>query len=246
MPIIGVVVLALQVLLVVHVMKTGRQTYWVFIVMMLPLVGAIAYFVVEILPDLAHSRAGRRMAKDLDSVVNPDRELRQLTREAARADTVENRFKLAKECLSKNRFQEARELLEGCLQGIHGEDPSILLALARARFGLQDFAGTLEALDRLRRADPNFQSAEGHMLYARSLEGRGDIERALYEFEALAGYFAGEEARCRYGLLLERAGRTDEAREVFAEVIRSVELAPKAYYRDQHEWYEIARGQLGA
>ncbi len=246
MPIIGAVVLALQVLLVIHVVKTGRQTYWVFIVMMLPLVGAIAYFIVEILPEIAHSRAGRQVAKDLGSVVSPDRELRQLTREAARADTVENRFKLAKECLNKDRLEEARELLEGCLQGIHGEDPAILLALAKARFGLQDFAGTVETLDRLRQADPNFQSAEGHLLYARSLEGQGHIERALYEFEALTGYFAGEEARCRYGLLLEQAGRRDEAREVLAEVVRSVDLAPKAYYRAQREWYEIARERLGA
>ncbi len=246
MPILGAVILALQVLLVVHVIKTGRQTYWVFIVMMLPVVGAIAYVIVEILPEMAHSRAGRQVAKDLDSVVNPDRELRQLTREAARADTVENRFKLAKECLNKNRFDEARELLDGCLEGIHGEDPAILLALAKARFGLGDFAGTVEALDQVRQADPNFQSAEGHMLYARSLEGQGETERALYEFEALTGYFAGEEARCRYGLLLDRAGRRDEAREVFAEVVRSVDLAPKAYYRAQREWYEIARQQLGA
>ncbi|MDJ0943805.1 MAG: tetratricopeptide repeat protein [Kiloniellales bacterium] len=246
MPILGAVVIAFQILLVVHVLKTGRQTYWVFIVMMLPLVGAIAYFFVEILPELAHSRAGRQVAKDLDSVVNPDRELRQLTREAARADTVENRFKLAKECLYKNRYEEAQELLAGCLQGIHGEDPAILLALAKARFGLQDFAGSVEALDRLRQADPNFQSAEGHLLYARGLEGQGETEQALYEYEALVGYFAGEEARCRYGLLLEQAGRRDEAREVFAEVVRSVELAPKPYYRAQREWYEIARERLGA
>ncbi len=246
MPILAAVVLGLQILLVVHVMKTGRQTYWVFIVMMLPLVGAVAYFIVEILPEIAHSRAGRQVARDLDSVVNPDRELRQLTRETARADTVENRFKLAKECLNKDRFEEARELLEGCLEGIHGEDPAILLALAKARFGLEDFAGTVEALDRLRQADPNFQSAEGHLLYARGLEGQGKTEEALDEYKALVGYFAGEEARCRYGLLLEQAGRRDEAREVFAEVVRSVDLAPKAYYRAQREWYEIARQQLGA
>lgn len=246
MPIVGAVVLALQILLVVHVVKTGRPTYWVFVVMLLPLAGAIAYVIVEILPEMVHSRAGRQVAKDLGSVVNPDRELRQLTREAARADTVENRFKLAKECLNKQRYEEALDLLEGCLEGIHGEDPAILLALAKARFGPQDFAGTVEALDRLRRADPNFQSAEGHMLYARSLEGLGETERALYELEALAGYFAGEEARCRYGLLLDRAGRRDEAREVFAEVVRSVELAPKTYYRTQREWYEIARERLGA
>ena len=244
MPIFFAVSLAINVLLIIHIMKTGRPYYWIFIIMFLPLAGVIAYVLVELLPDLAHSRTGRRVASDLDAVVNPNRRLRQLTREAARSDTVENRLQLAKECLAKERFQEARELLEESLQGVHAEDPALLLALAKARFGLADHAGTIEALDRLRAADPSFQSTEGHLLYARSLEGLGETERALYEFEALAGYFPGEEARCRYGLLLQKAGRGDEAQEVFAEVVRSVDLADKPYFRAQRTWYELAREQL--
>ena len=244
MPIYFAVSLAIDVLLIVHVVKTGRPYFWIFIIFFIPLAGPIAYALVELLPDLLHSRSGRRVAKDLDSVVNPDRRLRELTRETARSDTVENRFQLAKECLSKERYEEAWELLETCLEGVHAEDPAILLALAKARFGLQHYTATVEALDRLRAADPNCQSAEGHMLYARSLEGLGERERALFEYEALAGYYPGEEARCRYGLLLQKAGRTDEAREAFAEVLRSVDLAPKAYFRAERRWYDLAREQL--
>ena len=237
--------IAMEVLLVVHVIKTGRPYYWIYIVLLIPIAGAIAYLLVEALPDLVRSRTGQRVAKDLGAAVNPNRELRQLTKEAVRTDTVENRFRLAKECLERNRLEDARDLLEGCLKGIHAEDPAILMAMAKARFGLGDFAGTVQALDQLRAADPNFQSTEGHLLYARSLEGMGETERALFEFEALAGYFPGEEARCRYGLLLEQAGRRDEAREAFAEVIRSVDLGEKTYYRAQKKWYQTAKEQLG-
>ena len=244
MPYYGLTI-AMEVLLVVHVIKTGRPYYWIYIVLLIPIAGAVAYILVEALPDLAQSRTGRRFAKDLGSAVNPHGQLQQLTKEAARADTVENRFRLAKECLELNRLEEARELLEGCLTGIHAEDPAILLALARTRFGLGDFAGTVQALDQLRAADPNFQSTEGHLLYARSLEGLGETGRALFEFEALAGYYPGEEAHCRYGLLLEQTGRRDEAREVFAEVVRSVDLGEKTYYRAQKKWYQTARNQLG-
>ena len=245
MPIFFALSLVVDVLLVIHIVKTGRPYYWIFIIVFLPIAGTLAYVLVELLPDLAHSRTGRRVASDLEAVVNPNRRLRQLTREAARSDTVENRLQLAKECLAKERFQEARDLLEECQQGVHAQDPALLLALAKARFGLADYGGTIDALDRLRAADPSFQSTEGHLLYARSLEGQGDSERALFEFEVLAGYYAGEEARCRYGLLLEQAGRRDEAREVFAEVVRSVELADKPYFRAQREWYELARERLG-
>lgn len=244
MPYFGLT-LAMEVLLIIHVIKTGRSYFWIYIVLFVPIAGAVAYILVEALPDLVQTPTGKRVAKDLGTAVNPDKHLRQLTKEAVRTDTVENRFRLAKECLERGRPEEARDLLEGCLTGIHAEDPAILLALAKARFGLRDFAGTVEALDRLRAADPNFQSTEGHLLYARSLEGLGETDRAVFEFEALAGYFPGEEARCRYGLLLEQAGRRDEAREVFADIVRAVDLGDKAYYRAQKKWYQTAKQQLG-
>jgi len=82
------------------------------------------------------------------------------------------------------------------------------------------------------------------MLYARSKEGAGLIEEAFVEYEALAGYFPGEEARCRYALLLQKDGRLDESREYFRQVIRSVDVGGKAYFRTQRDWYEVARRNL--
>ena len=55
MPFVGLSLL-LQILCAVHVMKTGRPYYWIFIVMFAPMVGMIAYFIVEILPELTGSR----------------------------------------------------------------------------------------------------------------------------------------------------------------------------------------------
>ncbi len=46
----------LQVALVVHIIKTGRSTTWIWIVVMLPLAGSIAYLLLEVLPDLMAGR----------------------------------------------------------------------------------------------------------------------------------------------------------------------------------------------
>ena len=70
MPYFGVT-LAMEVLLIVHVIKTGRPYYWIYIVLLIPIAGAVAYILVEALPDLAQSRAGQRVAKDLGTAVNP-------------------------------------------------------------------------------------------------------------------------------------------------------------------------------
>ena len=91
-----------------------------------------------------------------------------------------------------------------------------------------------------------FNSAEGHLLYARALAEVGRVDEALEEYHAVAAYFPGAEARVRYGMLLRMAGRTAEARLVFTELLLQMRRAPK-YLRDaQAEWLLIAEKQLSA
>lgn len=245
MPLISLLTLGLDVLCIVHVFKTGRPYQWMFLILMVPVAGAIAYFVVEIVPDLRHSQAGRQAAKDIGQVIDPDRDFREMIKRVDQLDTVESKFELAKECLRRERYDDARTLLERCLTGVHADDAAITLALAQAQFGLQDYGAVRSTLDRLREAHPDLRSPDGHLLYARSVEAQGDTDQALTEFEALAGYFPGEEARCRHALLLQKLGRVEESRARFEEVKRSVEGASKVYFRAQRDWYEVAERNLG-
>ena len=67
----------MQVALVVHIIKTGRDTKWVWIVVMLPLAGSIAYLLLEVLPDVSNTRAGQAAGKKVKSVVNPNKDINQ-------------------------------------------------------------------------------------------------------------------------------------------------------------------------
>lgn len=244
MPVLLALELGLQFICAVHVLRTGRPTQWLFVIMLLPVVGCLAYAFLEILPEMRHSRAARTMTKDVGALVNPDGELRRLTKEAKRTETVQNKYDLAKECIARGRFSDARALLEQCLIGIHADDPNIMMAMARAQFGLDEFAGCCDTLDRLREKNPEFQSSEGHLMYARCKEGQGEAGEALAEYAALSAYYPGEEARCRHALLLHRTGQLEQAEAAFRQVADSVETGSKAYFRAQREWYELARQHL--
>ena len=246
MPLLIGIEVGLQFLCAVHVLRTGRPTQWLFVIMLLPVAGCLAYLFLEILPEMRHSRAGRQVARDIGSVVNPDGELRRLTKEAMRTDTVQNKFDLAKECNSRGRFEDARELLEQCLTGVHADDPNIMMALARSEFGLADYAACCNTLERLREANPDYQSSEGHLMYARAMEGQGKDGEALAEYAALTDYYPGEEARCRYAQLLQRTGQHEQAESQFRQVVNSVDTGSKAYFRAQREWYELAQQRLDA
>jgi hypothetical protein len=98
----------------------------------------------------------------------------------------------------------------------------------------------------LREGNPGYNSPEGHLLYARSLELQGMTEAALREYAALVNYYPGQEARCRFGLLLAQSGRAAEARKLFEEVCQAIDYGPRHQRREQREWHEIARRQLAA
>ncbi len=245
MPVISILTLGLDVICAMHVMKTGRPYQWMFLIFMVPVAGALAYATVEMLPDLRHSRTASKAIKGIGTVIDPNRDLREAFRDLDRLETVESKLNLAKECLSREHFEEARQLLESCLTGVHADDPAMMQYLAQARFGLTDYGGTCEVLDRLRAAHPDLRSPECHLLYARSIEAEGNADQALIEYQALVDYYSGEEARCRYALLLQKLGQVDEARAQFSEVKRAVERASKVYSRAQRDWYQVAQQNLG-
>jgi hypothetical protein len=244
MPALAALVFGLQLLCLAHVMRTGRPCQWLFIILALPLVGCLAYLFVEILPEVRHSRAARQAVRDIGAVIDPERDLRELTERLAAADTVENRAALAEECLRRGRAADAERLFQSCLCGVHATDHLLMLGLARAKFALEDYAGACRTLDDLRAAHPNLECPDGHLLYARAKEQQGEVEQALLEYAALAAYHPGEEARCRLALLLQKLGRISEARTLFEQVVRSVERASRLYYRAERDWYEVARRNL--
>lgn len=244
MPVLAALAFGLQLLCLAHVVRTGRSRQWLFIILALPLAGCLVYFLLEIVPDLSRSRAARQAVRDIGAVIDPERDLRELTQRVAEVDTVENRTALAQECLRRGRLADAKRLFQSCLTGVHATDHGLMLGLAQAQFALAGYAGACDTLDRLRAAHPGLNCPEGHLIYARSKEQQGETEQALIEYAALVGYHPGEEARCRLALLLQKTGRVAEARALFQEVVRSVERAGKSYYRTERDWYEVARHNL--
>jgi hypothetical protein len=119
-----------------------------------------------------------------------------------------------------------------------------MLGLARAQFAAGRPAESRQTLDALIASNPQFRSIDGHILYARSLEGEGNLEKAAEEYEALVGYDAGAEARYRQALLLKQMGQTARARELFRKLVEDAELTSRYARQLQKEWLDLARREL--
>ena len=236
--------LLVQVLLIVHCIKTGRNTIWIWVLLFLPLAGALAYVAVEILPELFRSRTTRRAVRGMSRALDPGQELRRLEDAMRVGSDVATRQRYADELVRQGRHAEAIGIYRQALGGLYEHDPNLMLGLARAQFGAGDAGAARATLDELIARNPEFRSPEGHLLYARALEADGRTDSALSEYATLAQYFAGAEARLRYGQLLRRAGRAAEARQVLQELLDHARAAPRHYRKAQRDWLGAAEREL--
>jgi hypothetical protein len=244
MPLIYILTLALQAALIVHVIRTGRNNLWIWAIALLPGAGSIAYIGVEILPEIFGGRTGRRTRASVQRIIDPDRDLRQAAAAVELSGNVDARRRLAEELYERGQYAEAAAVYEGGLKGIFEHDPALLLGLARSRFASGDFGSARTSLEQLILHNPQFKSADGHLLYARTLEAQDALEEAEHEYAAAAPAYPGAEAKVRYAMLLKRRGKLDEARRILKDLVDGARLAPAHYRKAQSAWLDRARREL--
>lgn len=243
MPIIGLS-LIIQIIFAIHAVKTGREIYWIYIILLIPGIGFGIYFFTQVLPELGTSRTVNGAKNSLLKAIDPQRELRKRKKSLELANTLDNKLKLAKECLEAGMIDDAIELFESCLTGIGEGDPDTMVKLAKAYFANTNYHKTIETLDETTRLNPSYNSTDGHLLYARSLENLERFEEAIKEYEVVSENYPGEEGRIRYGLLLLKISRLDEAKKVFQSAIKRSELAPKFYRKKEKHWLNMAKSHI--
>jgi len=233
-----------QVALIIHVVKTGRNQIWIWVLALLSLPGAIAYIAVEILPELFRSRTAKRTARGLRKAMDPGADLRRYENEARVGSNVASRQRYAEELVRHERYDEAIGQYREALTGLYEHDPNLMLGLAQALFGKGDAAAARAMLDELIRRNPDFRSPAGHLLYARALEAEGNVPKALEEYAVLAPSYPGAEAAVRYAQLLQAQGRRAEAQKVARELLEQARIAPGHYRRAQRPWLDAAERLL--
>jgi hypothetical protein len=234
--------------LVVHCIKTGRNTIWVYVLVItmtfLPFVGPAIYIGAELVPEWLGSRGSRRAMRGIRSTLDPEGSLRRFENEMKVTGNVASRQRYADELVRLGRAKEAVPIYQTCLTGVFADDPKLLLGYAHAQFEAGDAAGTRKTLDDLIEKNPEFKSPDGHLLYARALELEGNLEKALSEYATLAEYYPGAEAGVRYARLLIRSNQGPLAQQTLKALLDRAKYAPAHYRKAQREWLDEAHREL--
>jgi hypothetical protein len=236
-----IISIAIQAGLIIHVIKTGRNQIWIWVLALLSYAGILAYIAVEIIPDIFRSRTAQRTARGFKKAMDPEADLRRYENEARVGGNVASRQRYADELLRHGRYDDAISQYRSALTGLYEHDPNLMLGVARAQFAKGDATATRTTLDELIRLNPDFRSPDGHLLYARALETEGNVTKALEEYQALASSYPGAEAAVRYAQLLQSQGRREEAQKVARDLLDQARVAPAHYRKAQKSWLDAAQ-----
>lgn len=235
-----------------HIIRNGKSPLWLlglaaasFISFLATIAVWIAYLAVAVIPDLLRSNSARRLADNMVNVADPGRAYREKKRNVELVGSVDSKRALAEECIRTGRYADAIELYESAMQGpLGGSDPALLKGLGRAKMLLGDGAAAEALFVKLKTEDPAAFDSDAELDYARALALQGKNDEAVAQYEIVVSRYPGEEARARFGLLLESMGQTQRAQALFAEILASVKGAPSYYRSRQKEWTAIAKQRV--
>jgi hypothetical protein len=225
----------LQVLAIVHFVRRRPDTYWLWIILMFGGLGALAYIVVEVLPDIGLLRGAyqvfprRKAIKALEAAIldNP---------------SVGNYEELGNLYLDDKQFVRARECFDRVIAKQDGIDPRYRRALSE--LAVNDYTAAAGDLAEVVARDPKYDYQRAAGLCAHTLAQIGEREKALALFAEVTRTSTLSETQYNYARLLADEGRIAEAREWAERILRKKPTMPEYIRRRERPWFRSARALL--
>ncbi len=217
--------------------------YWLMILFIFPGLGAAAYVLAEILPEMLGSPTAHKAGQAARKALDPGREARAALTQLEISRTPGNLMRAASALLEINKPDDALVLAHEAASGPFAEDAAIMFTLAQAQFAADRYADALTQLEAMKSTHPDLRHPEGHLLYARTQEALGETRNALDSYAQISTYYPGPEARARWALLLEQEGEPETARLRWQEILSGARHAPGFVRKTHRKWLDMARSR---
>jgi hypothetical protein len=225
----------LQALAIVHFVRRRPDTYWLWIILVFGGFGALAYILVEVIPDV-------RLLRGTFQVFPRRKRIKAL--EAAIIDnpSIGNYEELGDLYLDDKQYARARECFDKVIARSDGIDPFYRRALAE--LALNDYQAAAADLAQVIARDPKYDYQRAAGLHAHALARTGERENAAALFAEVTKTSTLSETQYHYASLLADEGRAPEAREWAERILRKKATMPDYIRRRERPWFRSARALL--
>lgn len=239
-----IAILLLQLFCIVHIIRTDTQKLWILGIVFLPLLGSLAYLILEVLPSLAGNRRMRHAKKTAVSRIDPDREVRAARERLAITDSLANQIALADALTARGKYGEAIGLYEAAASNEIASDNRLSVKYAEALLYDGKSQKALDVLDDIETPDSPRDAKRYLYVKARCLEELERTDEASDIYETLLKQSADDEIRCRYAAVLLADGHEGRARELLEEVEYSAKIMDRTLVAERADMYKWAKDEL--
>jgi hypothetical protein len=222
----------LQVIALVHFLKRRPDGFWIWIIFIGGPIGATAYILIEMIPDLVQGgtpmrgMTRRKRIRILEGLIidNPSagnyEELGDLLLE-------EKKYARARQCFDESLAQRQDSL-----------DPFYRRGLSL--FNLGEYAAALNDFEHVVKKDPKYDYSRVQMFYARSLAETDHIDEAMTAFQTLIERSTATEALCEAADFFAEHGRAADAKTLVDKILARRITMPAYQKRRERPWLRRA------
>jgi len=233
------IIIGLQAICVIHCLRKGKDSKWIWLIVFLPLLGCIVYIFQEIFP----GNEIKQVQSGVSTIINPTGKIKKLEKQLEFTDTFNNRVALADAYLETGATDKAIELYESSLTGAFTENEHVHLQLIIAWCIKKNYDAVLPIAKKIYNL-PQFARSKAHIAYAIALEYTGNKAQAEKEYQTMKARFSNFEARYNYGRFLIRENRFDEARQLYKNIAEEeTQLSSRERKYNRH-WIHLCKEEL--
>jgi hypothetical protein len=242
---LGLILLYLpSVLCAAHVVRTGREMFWLWLFIIGPVIAPAVYLFVVLIPEWMGGRGARTVGKVARQTLDPERDYRNALRALEDTPTVGARMKVAHAAAALSRWSDAEAQWALASEG-WSDDPAILMGHAISLLELGRFAEALDRLEKLRALGPEGNTPVVVLAFARAYEGLGRNKDADAAYRFAADRVPGLESGGRYVALMAKTGRREDAETGLAEIERRLAKIAPPLRPEARVWRDLAAKALG-
>ncbi len=226
----------LQVFAIIHLIRRRGAYFWFFIILMGGYVGAIAYLLIEALPDvylLREAIAGIERKKLIQN-------LEAKTLENPSAGNFED---LAELYFDQKEYAKARDAFDRSIS-TRSDSEHAFYHRGLCAFELKDYPAAIGDLELVVRKDPKFDHYRVPMVLAQAYAQAGQSQQADALFAEVAQHSTIPETWYHYASFLKSQNRFAEAREWTQKIFEKKRTMPHYAQRRERSWFGKAKALL--
>lgn len=225
-----------QILAIVHFIRRRPETYWLYIIFLGGFLGASAYIVAEVLPDMTLLRG---------VIQGFGRRSRVETLEAQILDnpSAGNYEELGELYMEEKKYGNAREAFDRAIAA-RGDSPHRFYFRALSLLAQNNFSEAIPDLERVVERDRKFDYYRAAGLLADAYARTGEMDRSGLLFAEVTQYSTTPETLYNYANYLKLQNRREEAREWVHKLLAKKRTLPRYMGRIERPWFRKGKTLL--